>query len=124
MNLSTDSRSLGRLQVYTHGRFSDDASDYNLVLCRFLTLRMATAADSIASISTAASVALPGIARILIAAGKLEEAAASELYRKAQAARTPFVSELMHSNAVSPADLAPLMSKTLAAPLIASSRGA
>ena len=79
---------------------------------------MATAADSVASISPATAVALPGIARILVAAGKLAEPAAVELYRAAQTAHTPFVTALMQSSSVSSADLAHLMSKTLAAPLV------
>ena len=79
---------------------------------------MATAADSVASISPATAVALPGIARILVAAGKLAEPAAVELYRSAQTAHIPFVTALMQSSSVSSADLAHLMSKTLAAPLV------
>ena len=63
-------------------------------------------------------VALPGLGRALIAAGKLEQKAAEDLYRKAQAGRTSFIAELTGSGAVSPADLAHTMSAAFGAPLV------
>jgi type IV pilus assembly protein PilB len=56
---------------------------------------------------TEASVALPGLGRALVSAGKLGQKAAEETYRKAQANRTSFIAELTGSGAVSAADLGP-----------------
>ncbi|TFZ01570.1 type IV-A pilus assembly ATPase PilB [Ramlibacter rhizophilus] len=66
----------------------------------------------------AATVALPGLARALIAAGKLNQKAAEDLYRKAQAHRTTFIAELTGSGAVSAFDLAHIMSTAFGAPLL------
>lgn len=62
--------------------------------------------------------ALPGMARALVAAGKLPQKAAEDIYRKAQANRTSFMLELTSSGAVSPADLALTLSKAFAVPLL------
>jgi type IV pilus assembly protein PilB len=64
------------------------------------------------------SMALPGLGRALVSAGKLGQKAAEELYRKAQSSRTSFIAELTGSGAVSPADLAHTMSTAFAAPLL------
>jgi len=65
-----------------------------------------------------ASVALPGLARALVAAGKLGQRAAEDLYRKTQTGKASFISELTSSGAVSAADLAHTMSVAFAAPLV------
>ena len=65
-----------------------------------------------------ASVALPGLGRALIAAGKLQQSAAEAIFRKAQAARSSFIAELTGSGSVSPADLAHTISNAFAAPLV------
>ena len=65
-----------------------------------------------------APVALPGLGRALILAGKLEQKSAEELFRKAASNRTSFIAELTGSGAVSAADLAHTMSAAFAAPLI------
>ena len=62
--------------------------------------------------------ALPGLGRALVSAGKLGQRAAEDLYRKAQSARTSFIAELTGSGAVSAADLAHTMSTAFAAPLL------
>ncbi len=62
--------------------------------------------------------ALPGLGRALVSAGKLGQKAAEDLYRKAQSSRTSFIAELTGSGAVSPADLAHTMSTAFAAPLL------
>ena len=62
--------------------------------------------------------ALPGLGRALIAAHKLEASAAEALFRKAQASRTSFIAELTGSGAVSPADLAHVVSAAFGAPLL------
>jgi len=62
--------------------------------------------------------ALPGLGRALVSAGKRGQKAAEELYRKAQSSRTSFIAELTGSGAVSPADLAHTMSTAFAAPLL------
>ncbi|MGC4394723.1 type IV-A pilus assembly ATPase PilB [Hydrogenophaga sp. T2] len=64
------------------------------------------------------SMALPGLGRALVSAGKLGQKAAEELYRKAQSSRTSFIAELTGTGAVSPADLAHTMSTAFAAPLL------
>ena len=62
--------------------------------------------------------ALPGLARALVAAGKLGQKAAEDIYRKAQTSKTSFISELTGSGAVSALDLAHTMSVAFAAPLV------
>jgi len=62
--------------------------------------------------------ALPGLGRALVSAGKLGQKAAEDLYRKAQSGRTSFIAELTGSGAVSPSDLAHTMSVAFAAPLL------
>ncbi len=64
------------------------------------------------------TVALPGLGRVLISAGKLGQKSAEDIYRKAQANRTSFIAELMASGAVSASDLAHTMSTAFAAPLL------
>jgi type IV pilus assembly protein PilB len=64
------------------------------------------------------SMALPGLARALVSAGKLGQKAAEDLYKKAQSARTSFIAELTGSGAVSASDLAHTMSVAFAAPLL------
>ena len=64
------------------------------------------------------SLALPGLGRALVFAGKLGQKAAEEIFRKAQSGRTSFIAELTGSGAVSPFDLAHIMSTSFAAPLL------
>ena len=75
-----------------------------------------------ASVETAlqdsATMALPGLGRALVSAGKLEQKAAEALYKKAQSGRTSFIAELTGSGAVSAVDLAHTMSVAFAAPLL------
>jgi type IV pilus assembly protein PilB len=66
----------------------------------------------------APSMALPGLARALISAGKLGQKSAEDLARKAAANRTSFIAELTGSGAVSPSDLAHTMSTAFGAPLL------
>ncbi|MEC5214529.1 type IV pilus assembly protein PilB [Polaromonas sp. CG_9.5] len=61
---------------------------------------------------------LPGLGRALIAAGKLGQRAAEEIFSKAKSSRTSFIAELTGSGAVSAFDLAHLMSTAFAAPLL------
>ncbi len=68
--------------------------------------------------SDSASVALPGIGRALVAAGKLGQRSAEDLYRKAVANKSSFIAELVGIGSVSPADLAHTLSVAFAAPLI------
>jgi type IV pilus assembly protein PilB len=62
--------------------------------------------------------ALPGLGRALVAAGKLDQRAAEDIFRKAQSSRTSFIAELTGSGAVSAFDLAHIMSTAFAAPLL------
>ena len=70
------------------------------------------------AITPATSTALPGLGRALVAAGKLGQKAAEEIFRKAQTGRTSFIAELTGSGAVSAFDLAHIMSTAFAAPLL------
>jgi len=65
-----------------------------------------------------ATVALPGLARALISAGKLQVKAAEEIYQKSRTSRTSFIAELTGTGAVSPADLAHTLSSAFGAPLL------
>ena len=64
------------------------------------------------------STALPGVGRALVMAGKLTQAAADEVFRKAKAAQKSFITELTESGTISAADLAHTMSQAFSAPLI------
>ncbi len=66
----------------------------------------------------AASMALPGLGRALVVAGKLGQKAAEDIYSKAKSGRTSFIAELTESGAVSASDLAHTMSSAFAAPLL------
>ena len=65
-----------------------------------------------------ATVALPGLGRALVIAGKLGQKAAEDIFAKAKSGRTSFIAELTGSGAVSPFDLAHTMSTAFAAPLL------
>jgi type IV pilus assembly protein PilB len=69
-------------------------------------------------INEAPTMALPGLGRALVAAGKLGQKSAEDIYRKAQSGKTNFIAELTGSGAVSPSDLAHTMSSAFAAPLL------
>ncbi len=66
----------------------------------------------------APSMALPGLGRALVVAGKLGQKAAEDIFRKAQSGRTSFIAELTGSGVVSASDLAHTMSSAFAAPLL------
>jgi type IV pilus assembly protein PilB len=64
------------------------------------------------------AVALPGMGRALVMAGKLGQKAAEDIYKRSQLSRTSFIAELTGTGAVSAADLAHTMSVAFAAPLL------
>jgi type IV pilus assembly protein PilB len=64
------------------------------------------------------TIALPGLGRALILAGKLGQKSAEDIFRKASTSRTSFIAELTGSGAVSASDLAHTMSSAFAAPLV------
>ena len=64
------------------------------------------------------SVALPGTARALVMAGKLEQKKAEDVFRKSQSSKNSFIAELINSGAISARDLAHTMSSAFASPLI------
>ena len=70
------------------------------------------------AMNEASSLALPGLGRALVVAGKLGQKAAEDIYRKAKSRRTSFIAELTESGAVSASDLAHTMSSAFAAPLL------
>ena len=63
-------------------------------------------------------IALPGLGRALVAAGKLAQKSAEETYRKALSGKNSFIAELVGSGAVSAADLAHTLSIAFAVPLV------
>jgi type IV pilus assembly protein PilB len=63
-------------------------------------------------------VALPGLGRALVIAGKLGQKAAEDIFSKAKSGRTSFIAELTGSGVVSAFDLAHVMSSAFAAPLL------
>jgi type IV pilus assembly protein PilB len=62
------------------------------------------------------SMPLPGLARTLVAAGKLPATLAQDLHRQSLRARTSFIAGLMGSGAVSAADLAQTLSNAFGMP--------
>lgn len=68
--------------------------------------------------TTPSSTAIAGLARALIAAGKLPVATAEEIAQKAQASSQPFVAQLIASGAMSAADLAHHISAIFGIPLL------
>ncbi len=62
--------------------------------------------------------ALPGLGRALVMAGKLGQKAAEDIFKKAQSSRTSFIAELTGSGAVSAFDLAHTVSTAFAAPVL------
>ncbi len=74
------------------------------------------AVDSVTN--EAPTVALPGLGRALISAGKLAQKSAEEIYKKAKTNRNSFIAELIGSGTVSVSDLAHTMSTAFAAPLL------
>jgi type IV pilus assembly protein PilB len=74
------------------------------------------AADPLAKES--ASIALPGLARALISAGKLPAKTAEDIYQKSLSGRSSFIAELTGTGAVSAADLAHTLSSAFGAPLL------
>ena len=66
----------------------------------------------------ASAIALPGLGRALMSAGKLTQKAAEETYQKSQTNRTSFIAELTGSGVVSAADLAHTVSAVFGAPLL------
>ncbi len=61
---------------------------------------------------------LPGLARVLVSAGKLDVHSAGDVYRRSQDKRSSFLSELIGSGAVSAKDLAQAMSTAFAVPTL------
>ena len=77
---------------------------------------MAASVDSI--LQDANAIALPGLGRAMVAAGKLGQKAAEDIYGKSISNKTSFISELVGSGIVSAFDLAQTLSQAFAAPLI------
>ncbi|MGF6211718.1 type IV-A pilus assembly ATPase PilB [Comamonas sp. 4034] len=70
------------------------------------------------TISPAPSIALPGIARALVASGKLPLAKAEALYASSIKSKNSFIGELVASGAVSGIDVATIISAVYSVPLI------
>ena len=64
------------------------------------------------------TLALPGLGRALVSAGKLGQKSAEDIFRKASSNRTSFIAELTGSGYVSASDLAHTLSSAYAAPLV------
>ena len=74
------------------------------------------AVETLSSSSTL--IALPGLAHVLVSAGKLSRKTAEEIYRKAQTNRGNFVAELISSGTITAFDLAHAMSAAFSVPLV------
>lgn len=61
---------------------------------------------------------LPGVGRALVMAGKISQQTADELFRKAQAGKRHFITELTESGAITASELAHTMSQAFSAPLL------
>ena len=70
------------------------------------------------ALKEASAVALPGLGRALMSAGKLTQKSAEDIYKKSQISRTSFIAELTGSGAVSASDLAHTVSAVFGAPLL------
>jgi type IV pilus assembly protein PilB len=68
--------------------------------------------------SGSASIALPGLAHVLVSAGKLSAKSAEEIYRKSIVNKVSFVAELTGSGALTSYDLAHTMSTAFSVPLV------
>ena len=66
----------------------------------------------------ASAIALPGLGRALMSAGKLTQQAAEDIYKKSQLSKTSFIAELTGSGAVSASDLAYTVATMFGAPLL------
>ena len=66
----------------------------------------------------ASSIALPGLGRALISAGKLTQKAAEDIARKAQGSRNSFIAEVTVAGIVSASELAHTVSSIFGAPLL------
>ncbi|MBF5003619.1 type IV-A pilus assembly ATPase PilB [Diaphorobacter caeni] len=63
-------------------------------------------------------IVLPGLARTLMSAGKLDQKAAEEIAKKAQGSKSAFISELINSGSITAAELAHTVSSVFGAPLV------
>jgi len=77
---------------------------------------MAASVDSL--LQESSSIALPGIGRAMVAAGKLGQKSAEEIYSKSISNKNSFIAELVGSGVLSASDLAQTLSVAFAAPLV------
>lgn len=63
-------------------------------------------------------IALPGLGRALMSAGKLSQQAAEDVFRKSRTSKTSFIAELTNSGTVSAAEVAHTVSAVFGAPLL------
>jgi type IV pilus assembly protein PilB len=77
---------------------------------------MAASVDSL--LQESSSIALPGIGRAMVAAGKLGQKSAQEIYSKSISNKSSFIAELVGSGVLSASDLAHTLSVAFAAPLV------
>lgn len=75
------------------------------------------AADNLQKTSSA-PVAIPGLGRALISAGKVSQQAAEAAFKKAATNRTPFITELSHSGEISALEIAETISTMFSTPLL------
>lgn len=62
--------------------------------------------------------ALPGVARALVMSDAISPEAADQAYQKAQANKTPYIKELLEAKVVTAIEVAHLLSRSFAAPLV------
>ena len=77
---------------------------------------MAASVDTL--LQESSSIALPGIGRAMVAAGKLGQKSAEEIYSKSISKKNSFIAELVGSGVLSASDLAHTLSVAFGAPLV------
>ena len=95
--------------------FSPIGDDRTAVFAFRIICFMATA-ESVSR--DAAPVALPGVGRALVLAGKLTQKVAEDTFKKARAGQKNFISELIGSGAIAASDLAHTLAQAFSAPLL------
>lgn len=101
------------MRLYSRIAIKDDAA-YDKLLPDWAM----TAVTSVSPLSPSATTPLAGLARALVSAGKLTEAVAEEISRKASASKSSFVAQLVASGHLSAAELAHHIAQIFSTPLL------
>ncbi len=100
------------LKIYIFSPIGDDRT----AVFAFRIICLMATAESVSR--DAAPVALPGVGRALVLAGKLTQKVAEDTFKKARAGQKNFISELIGSGAIAASDLAHTLAQAFSAPLL------